>query len=91
VRRLQSASAFESLLASEKFDTVGLAYTLFCPEKVEAEDDCKGVMNGGGAWPGTPAKGFPPEVESRRFGGGGPAQETGLDEFDTGDCMVDPN
>jgi hypothetical protein len=48
-------------------------------------------MYGGGAWPGTPAKGFPPAgMDNRRPDGGGPAHDTGLEDTDTGDCMVDP-
>jgi hypothetical protein len=82
----------ESLLDSEKFDAVGLAYALLWLENVGAAEDCNGVMYGGGAWPGTPAKGLPPEgVDNRRLGGGGPAQDTGREEVDTGDCIVDPN
>lgn len=81
----------ESRLDSEKLDAVGLPYTLLWLENVTAGDDCKGVMYGGGAWPGIPAKGFPPDgFDRRRFVGGGPAHDTGLEEVDTGDCMADP-
>lgn len=48
-------------------------------------------MYGGGACPGTPAKGLPPEAfDRRRPEGGGPAHDTGREEVDTGDCIVDP-
>jgi len=30
-------------------------------------------------------------MDSRRFGGGTPAQDTGRDEVDAGDCIVEPN
>lgn len=70
VRLLQSASAFESLLDSEKCDAVGLAYILLWPENVEFVEDCKGVMYGGGGagpCPGGPEKGLPVEdIDSRR-------------------------
>lgn len=90
VRLLQSESALDSILDSEKCDAVGLAYTLLCVENVEAVDDCKGVMYGGGACPGGPEKGLPvDDIDKRRPGGGGPAQDIGLDE-DIGDCIADP-
>lgn len=48
-------------------------------------------MNGGGPCPGGPENGLLlDETDSRRPAGGGPAQDTGLDDVTTGDCMVDP-
>lgn len=92
MRLLQSASAFDSLLESGKFDAVGLAYKLLCPEKVDEVADGKGVMKGGGNCPGGPENGLPLEgTDNRRPVGAAPPHETGLDAEDTGDCMVEPN
>lgn len=47
----------------------------------------------GGPCPGGPAKGFGfalDETDCRRPGGGGPAQDTGLEVLVAGDCIVDP-
>jgi hypothetical protein len=49
------------------------------------------VIYAAGPCPGGPENGLPlDEMDSRRPGRGGPAHETGLDEVDTGDCIVDP-
>ena len=48
-------------------------------------------MYAGGPCPGGPEKGLPlEEIDCRRPGGGGPAQDTGLDAVDAGDCIVEP-
>lgn len=55
---------------------------------MEAADDCNGDIYGGGACPGGPAKGL---LLDKRRPGGGPAQDTGLEDVDAGDCIAEPN
>lgn len=45
-------------------------------------------MYGGATCPGGPEKGL---LFDKRRPGGGPAHETGLEDVDAGDCIVEPN